>query len=85
MAVASKGAPFSKPEAVEELNDDLRRQIAERDEAVEKLRQSEERFRLLVEGVHDYAIYMLDPAGMVITWNAGAKRITGYTAEGDHR
>ena len=76
-----KALLLASPKQLEELNDDLRRQIAERDEAVEKLRQSEERFRLLVEGVHDYAIYMLDPAGMVITWNAGAKRITGYTAE----
>jgi PAS domain S-box-containing protein len=44
----------------------------------ESLRQSEERFRLLVEGVEDYAIFMLDPEGRVATWNAGAKRINGY-------
>jgi PAS domain S-box-containing protein len=61
-------------------NQELQRQIAERDIAVEKLKQSEERFRLLVEGVRDYAIYMLDPAGFVITWNAGAERIKGYLA-----
>jgi PAS domain S-box-containing protein len=41
---------------------------------------SEEQFRLLVEGVQDYAIYMLDPSGLVITWNAGAERIKGYSA-----
>ena len=47
----------------------------------EHLRQSEERFRLLVESVRDYAIFMLDPAGHVLTWNAGAERFKGYRAE----
>jgi len=47
----------------------------------ESLLRSEERFRLLVEGVEDYAIFMLDPEGHVATWNEGAKRINGYTAE----
>jgi PAS domain S-box-containing protein len=44
----------------------------------EKLRQSEERFRLLTEGVVDYALYMLDNEGRVSSWNAGAQRIYGY-------
>ena len=44
----------------------------------EDLRQSEARFRLLVESVKDYAIIMLDPNGQVQTWNVGAKRIKGY-------
>jgi PAS domain S-box-containing protein len=44
----------------------------------ESLRQSEERFRLLVEGVRDYAIFMLDPEGRVTTWNEGAGRMYGY-------
>src|SRR3984957_2127938 len=43
--------------------------------------ESERRFRLLVEGVVDYAIYMLDPSGIIINWNAGAKRIKGYEAD----
>jgi PAS domain S-box-containing protein len=43
--------------------------------------ESERRFRLLVEGVVDYAIYLLDPDGIVTSWNAGAKRIKGYEAE----
>ncbi|MDP8950599.1 MAG: PAS domain S-box protein, partial [Actinomycetota bacterium] len=47
----------------------------------ESLRQSEERFRLLVEGVRDYAIFMLDPEGRVATWNEGAQRINGYEAQ----
>src|SRR6202012_5368120 len=40
--------------------------------------RSEEQFRLLVQSVTDYAIYMLDPAGIVANWNAGARRIKGY-------
>src|SRR5437899_2041902 len=40
-----------------------------------------EQFRLLVQAVTDYAIYMLDPEGRVSSWNAGAQRIKGYTAE----
>ncbi len=48
--------------------------------AAEDLRQSEARFRLLVESVKDYAIFMLDPQGRVQTWNFGAKRIKGYEA-----
>jgi PAS domain S-box-containing protein len=47
----------------------------------EDLRQSEERFKLLVESVRDYAIFMLDPKGHVLTWNAGAERFKGYRAE----
>jgi PAS domain S-box-containing protein len=49
--------------------------------AEQALRQSEERFRLLVDGVKDYAIFMLDPAGHVVSWNGGAQRIKGWTAE----
>jgi hypothetical protein len=49
--------------------------------AEEELRQSEERFRLLVEAVEDYAIFMLDPTGTVISWNTGAQRTKGYTSE----
>jgi PAS domain S-box-containing protein len=44
------------------------------------LRQSEERFRILVEGVSDYAIFMLSPEGRVVSWNEGAERIQGYGA-----
>jgi PAS domain S-box-containing protein len=43
--------------------------------------ESEERIRILVEGVRDYAIFMLDPDGTVVSWNAGAQHIKGYTAE----
>jgi hypothetical protein len=46
----------------------------------EVLRESEERFRLLVEGVKDYVIFMLDADGRISTWNLGAQRIKGYEA-----
>jgi PAS domain S-box-containing protein len=46
-----------------------------------ELRESEERFRLLVEHVEEYAIFMLDPEGYVISWNNGAQRIKGYRAD----
>lgn len=48
--------------------------------AYEEVRESEERLRLLIEGVTDYAIFMLNPAGIVATWNEGAKRVKGYEA-----
>jgi PAS domain S-box-containing protein len=56
-------------------------EITELKLAEEKVRESEERFRLLIESVKDYAIFMLDPEGRVLTWNAGAERIKGYRAE----
>jgi PAS domain S-box-containing protein len=54
------------------------RDLSERRVAEESLHRSEEQFRLLVQGVTDYAIYMLDPTGQVTNWNLGAQRIKGY-------
>jgi PAS domain S-box-containing protein len=55
--------------------------LSARQRAEEELRRSEERLRLLVASVKDYAIFILDPAGYVATWNPGAERLKGYTAE----
>jgi PAS domain S-box-containing protein len=64
-----------------EANAELVVEIAQRKLTEEELRRTEERFRLLVETVQDYAIYMLDPAGIVTSWNVGAEHIKGYRTE----
>jgi PAS domain-containing protein len=63
--------------SVDELDALLDRYIR----AEEELRQSEERFRLLVREVREYAIFMLDIEGYIASWNAGAQLIKGYTAQ----
>jgi len=60
--------------ALQQTNAELQRQV-------EALRESEERFRLVVEGTKDYAIFMLDPAGRIASWNAGAERIKQYRSD----
>lgn len=61
-----------------DLNETLEMRVAERSAALER---SQVQFRLLVQGVTDYAIFMLDTNGIVTSWNAGAERIKGYTPE----
>ncbi|MGH7045976.1 MAG: PAS domain S-box protein [Stellaceae bacterium] len=71
-------------DARQRLTETLEQRVAERTremaEALAQLRISEERFRMLVQGVADYAIFMLDPDGVVTNWNLGAERIKGYAA-----
>jgi PAS domain S-box-containing protein len=59
----------------------ITRDITERQDALSELLKSESQFKTLVGGVTDYALYMLDPTGVVANWNAGGERIKGYTAE----
>ena len=72
---------------VEERTLQLEASIAELERNQQELLQSEERFRILVEGVSDYAIFMLGPDGRIVSWNEGAGRIHGYEASeaiGEH-
>ncbi len=94
--ISKDGARFWANVVITALRDDtnelqgflkITRDLTGRRQVEEKLRLSEERFRLIIEGIKDYAIFMLDPEGRIVTWNAGAERIKGYTAEevvGEH-
>ncbi len=62
-------------------NRELEAEVEERKQVAEALRESEERYRLLVDGAKDHAIFMLDPEGRVVTWNTGAERVKGYAAQ----
>ena len=70
---------------IRQLNDQLEKKVALRTSELEKvnsaLRANKEQLSMLLDGVADYAVYRLDPGGHVESWNAGAARLKGYTAE----
>ncbi|MEP6997655.1 MAG: MASE1 domain-containing protein [Betaproteobacteria bacterium] len=72
---------------LEQTNRALQQDLVARSALEDDLRRSEEKFRLLVGGIRDYAVFMLDPEGKVATWNTGAENIKGYRADeiiGEH-
>jgi PAS domain S-box-containing protein len=84
------GSPFWALDVVEAIRDEhgklvgyaqITRDDTERQAAQDALRASETRFRVLVDGVLDAAIYMLDPNGVITDWNRGAERLSGYSAD----
>jgi PAS domain S-box-containing protein len=76
-----KALALPSPVALEQANRSLREEISARKLSEERLRASEERFRLLVEGLQDHAMWMMAPDGTVESWNPGAARIYGYSEE----
>ena len=88
--VRKDGSRFWAAVVVDRINDDkgkligfakITRDMTEQRAAQHALLEAERRFRILVQGVTDYAIYMLDPDGHVTNWNAGAQRIKGYAPD----
>ena len=88
--IGKDGSPFWANVIIIALRDEtgsligfgtLSRDVTVRRQTEQQFRESEERFRLLVESTVDYAIFMLDPQGYVVSWNPGAQRIKGYTAD----
>jgi PAS domain S-box-containing protein len=63
-----------------ELEDKVKARTRELETALHRLQESERSFALLVDSVTDYALYMLDPTGRIVSWNSGARRIKGYDA-----
>ncbi|HEY6047599.1 MAG TPA: PAS domain S-box protein [Sphingomicrobium sp.] len=94
--VRKDGSRFWASVVVDRINDEdgeligfakITRDMTDQREAQQALLEAERRFRILVQGVTDYAIFMLDPEGRVTNWNAGAERIKGYSPEeimGEH-
>jgi len=88
--VRKDGSRFWASVVVDRINDEsgelvgfakITRDMTEKRRAQQALLEAERRFRILVQGVTDYAIFMLDPEGSVTNWNAGAERIKGYSPD----
>jgi PAS domain S-box-containing protein len=87
--IRKDGSKFLASVVIDAIHDDgkligfakITRDITERKKHENALLDSESKFRLLVSGVTDYALYMLDPTGVVSNWNAGGQRIKGYAPE----
>jgi PAS domain S-box-containing protein len=79
--IRDESYPIRDPRGVVERIVGTARDVTDCHRATEVLRDSEERFRLLVEGVKDYAILLLDPDGNVASWNVGAERLHGFSAD----
>jgi PAS domain S-box-containing protein len=88
--VRKDGSRFWASVVVDRINDEqgkligfakITRDMTEQREAARALLEAERRFRILIQGVTDYAIYMLDPEGRVTNWNSGAEKIKGYSPE----
>jgi PAS domain S-box-containing protein len=94
--VRKDGSRFWASVVVDRINDEdgkligfakITRDMTDKREAQHALLEAERRFRILVQGVTDYAIFMLDPEGRITNWNAGAQRIKGYSPDeivGEH-
>lgn len=78
MSAAGEQGPESR---LAELSAALDRERALRVQAEERLRELEERHRLLVDGARDYAMFLIDAEGRISSWNEGARRLLGYTPE----
>ena len=83
LRVRKDGSTFWADVVITAMRDDTGtlRGFAKVTRDVSETRAAEERFRLLVESVQDYAIFMLDPNGTIVSWNIGAQRLKGYTSD----